>query len=61
VTGIRERFREPANTSAKTDFPEWREWTPQQAAQLDTFCGERMNQYGYGEEAEWEKKMQNAE
>jgi hypothetical protein len=57
VTGIREKFREPANTSAKTDFPEWREWTPKQAAQLHSFCGERMKKYGYGGEAEWEGKL----
>lgn len=57
VTGIREKFREPANTSAKTDFPEWREWTPKQAAQLKSFCGERMKKYGYGGEKDWEGKL----
>jgi hypothetical protein len=61
VTGIREKFREPANTSAKTDFPEWREWTPKQATQLRSFCGERMSKYGYGGEKEWEEKMENGE
>jgi len=58
VTGIRDKFREPANTSSKADFPEWREWTPQQAAQLDSFCGERMSRYGYGGEVEWDEKLQ---
>ena len=61
VTGIHDKFREPANTSSKANFPEWREWTPQQAAQLDSFCGERMGKYGYGGEKEWEEKMRNAE
>jgi hypothetical protein len=60
VTGIREKFREPANTSTKTDFPEWHEWTPKQAAQLHAFCGDRMNKYGYGGEVEWEGKLRVA-
>jgi hypothetical protein len=61
VTGIRGRFREPANTSAKTDFPEWKDWTPQQAAQLDLFCGERMNKYGYKSEPEWQAKVKQGQ
>lgn len=61
VTGIRGRFREPANTSAKTDFPEWKDWTPQQAAQLDLFCGERMKKYGYKSEPEWLAKVKQGQ
>ncbi|MBC7876601.1 MAG: sulfotransferase domain-containing protein [Anaerolineales bacterium] len=57
VTGIRDRFREPANTSSKTDFPEWPEWTHQRAAQLQSFCGERMIKYGYGSETNWLEKI----
>jgi hypothetical protein len=57
VTGIRDRFREPANTSATTDFPEWPEWTPQQAWQLHSLCGERMNKYGYEAEPGWLEKI----
>jgi hypothetical protein len=57
VTGIRDRFREPANTSATTDFPEWPEWTPQQARQLQSLCGERMNKYGYKAESSWLEKI----
>lgn len=60
ITGIRDRLREPANTSAKTDFPEWHEWTPRQASQLQSLCGERMNKYGYGGEGEWDEKVRNA-
>lgn len=57
TTGNRERFREPANTSAKTYFPEWPEWTSGQALQLKSFCGERMVKYGYGSEANWLEKL----
>jgi hypothetical protein len=57
VTNVRDRFREPANTSKKTDFPEWQEWTSKQAAQLQEFCGERMKKYGYGGEPEWNEKI----
>ena len=60
ATGIRDRFREPANTSSKTDFPEWPEWTSRQAAQLQSLCSERMSKYGYGGEKEWEKKVRNS-
>jgi hypothetical protein len=57
LSGIRDRFREPANTSAKTVFPDWPEWTPRQCAQLDGFCGERMRRYGYGGEEIWIEKL----
>jgi hypothetical protein len=61
VTGIRDKFREPANTSAKTDFPEWREWTPKQATQLYSFCNERMEKYGYKGEPEWLAKVKQGQ
>ena len=60
LTGIRDRFREPANTSAKTVFPDWHAWTPRQCAQLDKLCGERMRRYGYGGEAQWDQKVEAA-
>ena len=57
TAGVRDRFREPANTSAKTDFPAWPQWTPKQAAQLQSLCGGRMGKYGYGGEPEWLEKI----
>ncbi|MBI5965959.1 MAG: sulfotransferase domain-containing protein [Chloroflexi bacterium] len=57
ITGIRNRFREPANTSAKTDFPEWQQWTSRQAVQLQSLCGARMAKYGYGGETDWLEKI----
>jgi hypothetical protein len=54
---IRDRFREPANTSSKADFPEWPYWTPQQAVQLQFLCGSRMSRYGYGGEPQWLDKL----
>jgi len=57
MAGIRNKFREPANTSSTTAFPGWHEWTPRQCAQLDSLCGERMKKYGYGGETEWERKL----
>lgn len=57
MIGIRDRFREPANTSAKTDFPEWPEWTSKQGSQLQSLCGERMSKYGYGGEPHWLEKL----
>jgi hypothetical protein len=61
AAGIRERFREPANTSAKTDFPEWPHWTRQQAVQLQSLCGARMEKYGYGSEPAWLDKLETAQ
>jgi hypothetical protein len=55
---IREKFREPANTSKPTFFPEWREWTPSQAVQLQALCGAQMQALGYGVEPEWQGKLQ---
>lgn len=61
AAGIRDKFREPANTSAKTDFPEWPAWTAEQARQLDTLCGRRMARYGYGGEPDWALKLHRME
>lgn len=58
--GIRDRFREPANVSSKSVFPDWPEWTPRQCAQLDALCGERMRYYGYGGEGEWTARIAGA-
>ncbi len=58
---IRDRFRQPANTSAKTDFPEWPKWTAAQAAQLMSFCGERMKKYDYGGETDWLEKIKQTQ
>ncbi|NOH02935.1 MAG: hypothetical protein HND47_13725 [Chloroflexi bacterium] len=60
AANVRERFREPANTSKPTFFPEWRDWTPNQAAQLHALCGRQMGFYGYGSEAEWQDKLRQA-
>lgn len=57
IKNIRERFREPANTSKPNFFPEWQEWSPQQANQLKSLCGKQMEKHGYGSEPEWLKKV----
>lgn len=54
---IREKFREPANSSRPTAFPEWRDWTSLQATQLDDLCGSQMRAFGYGLESEWQAKL----
>lgn len=54
---IRSKFREPANTSKQTFFPEWRDWTPRQASQLQALCGKQMTVNGYGNEPEWLEKL----
>ncbi|MCL4269039.1 MAG: sulfotransferase domain-containing protein [Anaerolineales bacterium] len=59
VKDIRRRFSEPANSSKSTFFPEWHNWSPRQAAQLDTLCGKQMRRYGYGSEPEWLQKIQS--
>lgn len=60
-SGIKERFHEPANTSKTTFFPEWHNWTPRMALQLQSLCGKQMAKYGYGNEPEWIKKLQQTQ
>ena len=55
---VREKFREPANASKPTFFPEWRDWSPKQARQLQSLCGRQMTSFGYGNEPEWLEKLQ---
>jgi hypothetical protein len=57
IPNIRERFREPANTSKPTFFPEWQDWSSQRASQLQSLCRKQMEKYGYGNEPEWLKKV----
>lgn len=59
VQNINDKFHEPANTSQSTFFPEWQEWTPRQAMQLQSLCGGRMKKYGYGTETEWLDKVKS--
>jgi hypothetical protein len=61
VKNIHGRFKEPANTSQITFFPEWHEWTAKQAVQLHSLCGVRMRKYGYGSENAWLDKIEQAQ
>ena len=58
IKNIHERFREPANTSQPTFFPEWHQWSNKQSGQLQVLCGTQMQKYGYGTEPEWMEKIQ---
>lgn len=55
---INQRFREPANSSKPTFFPNWEDWNPKQAKQLHELCGNQMKKYGYGNESTWLEKIQ---
>ena len=46
-------FSQPRNVSDKAAFPDWRQWSPERAHQLDAICGSLMRDYGYGSEPEW--------
>lgn len=43
------------NSSSKKHFPEWSDWTKEQAKTLHFHCGDLMTEYGYGNEDEWKK------
>lgn len=58
VKDINQRFREPANSSKPTFFPNWEDWTAKQAKQLHELCGNQMKKYGYGNESTWLEKIQ---
>ena len=46
-------LQERIHANVSYAFPDWREWTRAQAAQLDSICGELMRELGYGRESEW--------
>jgi hypothetical protein len=46
------------NPSHKSFFPPWQDWEPELCARLDTLCGQTMARYGYGQETEWQEKVQ---
>ena len=46
------------NKSDNAYFPKWNHWTKQQANNLYKHCAQLMEQYGYGLESEWQKKIQ---
>jgi hypothetical protein len=60
LTGIGDRFSDPANASSRTLFPEWQHWTSAQCTRLQLLCGERMSLFGYGQEAAWAEKLERA-
>ncbi|MCA9978413.1 MAG: hypothetical protein KC413_21785, partial [Anaerolineales bacterium] len=50
-------FSRRVNPTQTKSFPSWPDWTPQQCARLDQICGASMRKFGYGGEAEWQKKV----
>ena len=53
----RNSLKEPekVNPSTEEHFPNWRSWNKKQAQTLQFYCGELMNEYGYGNEEEWKQ------
>lgn len=46
-------LRERIHGNLSYEFPHWTEWSREQAARLQTICGQPMQQFGYGREPEW--------
>lgn len=53
----RDILKEKTNVTVRDGFPEWTEWTSEQAKLLDEYCGSLMRKLGYGNEQEWQKKL----
>ena len=45
--------RERIHRNLSYKFPHWKEWTNEQASQLQSICGGLMQEFGYGRESEW--------
>lgn len=41
------------NASISREFPDWQDWTHDQATALNDICGGAMSEFGYGNEPEW--------
>ena len=48
------------NSPAKKSFPYWKNWPPAQAKKLHDNCACLMEQYGYGQEADWLKLIRSS-
>jgi hypothetical protein len=60
LTGIAARFRDPVNSAARSGFPDWPDWGPDQCRRLQTQCGQQMAGFGYGGEPGWLAKLGQA-
>jgi len=47
------RLYETRQNASAPMVPGWREWTSEQARELEALCGPLMRKYGYGNEPEW--------
>lgn len=47
----------PVNSSTRKHFPPWREWSVAFATTLDRHCGKLMDEFNYGNEAEWRRLL----
>lgn len=55
---IEDRMRGKINRSTDTYFSDWRYWQPARAKTLDQYCGDLMRIFGYGDEVEWRKLLE---
>jgi hypothetical protein len=54
-------FDRRINTADRARFPDWRDWTEEQARQLDEICGPLMRRFDYGTEPEWRANLARAD
>ncbi|MFW5895334.1 MAG: hypothetical protein ACOCT9_01190 [archaeon] len=59
--GMMDYFETKKNKSKKEYFPKWDEWGPEKCKKLQAICEDLMDEYDYGEEKEWVKKLGNRE
>ena len=55
----RQELSRTVGPSAEYTFPRWPDWDADMAMQLETICGEFMEEMGYGEEEEWNRILQH--
>lgn len=50
-------MRQRRHASSRHVFPDWPDWTMDQAQRLEQICGQLMRELGYGEESDWALKL----
>lgn len=53
-------FTQNRHHSSTGSFPQWPEWHPTQARQVDIMCGNLMRKFGYGSEPLWKQMLLTA-
>lgn len=52
--------KNPSRITGKKAMPSWHDWSDQECQTVQKICGPLMKEYGYGEEGEWQRRVQGS-